>query len=153
DLYVNDSNGTTNNGVLGNVKIQSLVPTGAGSSTQFTPTSGSNWQTVSDNPDVASSYNSDSTVGHRDTYVMSDLLASTGSGVAVQDNIHAFRSDAGTGTLKGAMKSGATVFYDTTQNLSASNLWYGQIRETDPNTSATWTVSNVNALEYGAEVV
>src|SRR5262249_10906170 len=67
DLYVCDATGTTNNNFLGDVRIQSLLPNGAGASTQFTPTgSGTNYLNVNDVPDVATTYNSSSTVGDRD---------------------------------------------------------------------------------------
>jgi hypothetical protein len=62
------------------------------------------------------------------------------------------KSDAGVANAKVALKSGASVYYDTTQSLSTSAVNYMQMRETDPATSAAWTVAGANALEAGMEV-
>ena len=51
DLYVCDSTGTTNNNFLGDIQVQTLIPTGSGASTQFTPTgAATNWRAVAGLP-------------------------------------------------------------------------------------------------------
>lgn len=153
DVYICDDTGLTNNTFLGDVRVQTLLPTGAGASTQFTPSVGFNWDNVNDAPYVSTTYNSDSVSGHRDTYAMGDLLSGTGTIFGVQDVILALKSDAGAASIKAALKSGATVYYDATINLGTSLAGSSAIREVDPATSAAWTPTNVNALEFGAEVV
>ena len=153
DLYVLDTSGTSNNSFLGDVRVQTLVPNGVGSSTQFSPTgSANNWSNVNDLPDSASTYNSSAIVGNRDTYAMGDVLASTGTIFGVQDNIHAFKTDSGSANMKPALLSGPTLAYDTALVLTPSNIWTGSIRETDPNTGTAWTPAAINAVEYGGEV-
>jgi hypothetical protein len=153
DLYICDGLGSVNNDFLGDVRVQTLLPTGAGSSTQFTPSTGSNWDNVNDVPYVAGTYNSDSTSGHRDTYAMSDLMVGTGTIFGVQDNILALKSDAGAANIKAALKSGSTVYYDSDAALGTSLAGFQAVREIDPATSAVWNPTNVNAIEFGAEVV
>jgi len=63
------------------------------------------------------------------------------------------KSDTGAASAKVAIKSGATIAYGTTRVLSAGALNYTDVWETDPNTSAAWGQSAINALEIGAEVV
>lgn len=152
DLYICDGTGTVNNGLLGEIRVQTLYPTAAGSSTQFTPTSGANYVNVSDVPDVTTTYNYASTVGFRDTYTMGDTLANTGTVLGVQENIHAWKSDTGTGSIKTALKSGASVYNSPANTLGTSVAYYGQMRETNPATAAAWTKSDVDSLEFGAEV-
>jgi len=152
DLYVCNSTGSVNNTFLGDVRVQTLLPTAAGASTQLTPSVGSNWDNVNDTPYVSTTYNSDSVSGHRDTYAIGDLLSGTGTIFGVQDNILALRSDAGAASIKAALKSGATVYYDSTVSLITALGVSSAVRETDPATSAAWTPTNVNALEFGAEV-
>ena len=153
DLYLCDATGAVNNTFLGDVRVQTLLPTAAGSSTQLTPTgSVNNWQNVDDVPDSTTTYNSSSTVGQRDTYLMGQLLATTGTVFGTQDNIHAFKQNSGSGNLKAALKSGATISYDTTQILDPTNTWSGAVRQTDPNTGVAWTTTGVNSIEFGAEV-
>lgn len=153
DVYVCDNTGTMNNGFLGDVRVQTLSPSGAGSSTQFAPTgSANNWDNVDEAPYSTTDYNSSATTGQRDLYTLTDLAATTASVKAIQNNLIARKTDSGTRVLKTAVKSGGTVYTSTGVNLSATDLTVSTIRETDPATSAAWTVSGVNALEAGAEV-
>lgn len=153
DLYVCDNTGSTNNTFLGDVRVQSLVPTGAGSSTQLAPTgSANNWQNVSEVPYNNATYNASSTVGQTDLYTLGDLTAGTTGVFATQSVAHMQKSDAGTGNVKVAIKSGASTYYDPTQSLGSTVTAYATVRETNPATSAAWTVSDANALEAGVEV-
>ena len=153
DLYVCDATGATNNTFLGDVRVQSMVPNAAGSSTQLTPTgSANNYANAGDAPYNDATYNSSSTVGQRDTYALSDLVVGTTTVLATQSVAHMQKSDAGTANAKVALKSGASVYYDTTQSLGTSPAAYTHLRETDPATSAAWTVGNANNLEAGMEV-
>ena len=153
DLYVCDGLGSVNNAFLGDVRVQTLLPMGTGSSTQLTPTGvANNWDNVNDVPLVTTTFNASATVGQRDTYAMSDLIAGTGTIFGVQETIYAAKSDAGAASIKAAVKSGATVYYDATQSIGASVAPYVAVRETDPATAAAWTVANLNAMEFGAEV-
>ena len=70
----------------------------------------------------------------------------------MQENLHALKSDAGTASIKPARNIGGTVYYGASQALSTGTGWYGAAREINPATSAAWTVSDVNAVEGGAEV-
>lgn len=153
DLYVCDATGATNNTFLGDVRVQTMLPNAAGSSTQLTPTgSANNWANVSEVPFNNATYNASSTVGHLDLYGLPDLVAGTTSVMGVQTVAHMQKSDAGTANAKVALKSGGTVYYDATRSLGSSATSYTQVRETDPATSAAWTVGNVNSLEAGVEV-
>lgn len=153
DVYVADNNGSRNNDFLGMVRVQTLLPNGAGSSTQFTPTSGANYTTVNDVPDNTATYNSDTVAGHRDTYAMGDVGAATGTVFAVAQTMHARQLDAGTATIKQAQKSGATVSYGATRTLGATMAAYTDLFETNPASGSPYTVAEVNALEAGAEIV
>lgn len=152
DLYICDATGSTNNTFLGDVRVQTLVASGAGSSTQWAPTGGANYANISDIPDSVASYNSSSTTGERDLYAMNNLLAGTGTVYGIQENLHAWKSDAGVGSLKSVYKVGSTVYDGTTYGLGTSMAWYGAIRETNPATSTAWSTSDINALEAGVEV-
>jgi hypothetical protein len=152
-MYLLDDTGTTNNNFLGEVRIQTIFPTAAGSSTQLTPTGvANNWDNANDIPPNTATYNSSSTTGNRDTYTMGDLSAASVSVLAVQTSTIMKKLDAGIGNMKPALKSGVSVYYGATQSLSASPLLYLDKYENDPATSAAWTQASVNAAEFGAEV-
>lgn len=153
DLYICDATGTTNNTFLGDVRVQTMLPNAAGSSTQLTPTgSANNWANVSEVPFNNSTYNTSATLGHIDLYGLSDLAGTTMTIRGLQTVAHMQKSDSGTANARVALKSGASVYYDATRSLGTSPLAYTQLRETDPATSAAWTVSGANSLEAGMEV-
>ena len=153
DVYVCDGTGSSPyNTFLGEVRVHSITPSAAGSSTQWTPDTGSNYARVNEIPYSASNYIQSSTVGQRDTYTMTDLPANTGTVLAVQNNIMAKKTDATVVGVKTALKSGASVYYGSTYNLSSNDTVYSDLRTTDPNTATAWTSAGVNALEAGIEV-
>lgn len=153
DIYVCDGTGSAPfNTFLGEIRVSTLVPTGAGSSTQFTPSTGANWSCVDELPFSATDYVSDSVVGHRDTYAMADLYAGASNVLAVQNCLVAKKSDAGAVNLKSALKVGATVYTGSAQGLSTGDVTYMDLRTQNPATAAAWSVSDVNALEAGVEV-
>lgn len=153
DLYVCDATGTTNNTFLGDVRVQTMLPNAAGSSTQLAPTgSANNWANVGEVPFNNSTYNASATVGQMDLYGLSDLVGTTMTIRGLQTVAHMQKSDSGTANAKVALKSGASVYYDTTRSLGTSPVAYTQVRETDPATTAAWTVGGANSLEAGMEV-
>jgi hypothetical protein len=154
DVYVCDGTGSAPyNTFLGDVRVQTLSPTGAGSSTQWTPDTGSNYARVNELPYSAANYVQSGTSGQRDTYAMADVTASAGSILAVQNNVISKKTDAAVAAIKPALKSGATVYYGAAANLSSNDAVYSDLRTTDPNTSTAWTQAGVNAIESGVEVV
>lgn len=152
DFYIcNDTGTAPYNDFLGDVRVQTLVPDGAGSSTQFTPSAGANYTTVDELPYSATDYVSSTTVGNRDTYSVTDLTGSP-TIYGIQNNVIAKKTDAGLISIKPAIKSGASVYYGGTTVLNASDKTITDTRSIDPNTSTGWTASGVNALESGFEV-
>ena len=153
DLYVCNAIGSAPyNTFLGEIRIHSLSPNAAGSSTQWTPDSGSNYARVNEVPYSAANYVQSGTSGQRDTYLMADLPASSGNVLAVQNNVIAKKTDVAAISIRPAIKSGASVYYGTTTALTVGDSTVSDLRTIDPNTSSAWTPSGVNALEGGFEV-
>jgi hypothetical protein len=149
DLYVCDSTGPApNNTFLGETRIQTVVPSGAGSSTQMSPSSGANYTTVDELPYSAADY-VQATPGLLDTYATSDLPAGTGPIYGVQTCAIVKKTDAGLISAKTALKSGATTYYGATVPVAANDKTITDVRGVDPGTSATWTSAGVNAIEIG----
>ncbi len=152
DFYLCDDTGSAPyNTFLGDTRVQTIVPNGAGASTQFTPSTGANYTTVDELPYSATDYVTSSTTGHRDTYTLSDLGA-VNTVFAVQNNVIAKKTDTAALSIKPALKSSSTVAYGSTTALGSSDLHMRDLRIADPNTSTAWTQSGVNALEAGFEV-
>jgi len=133
-------------------RIDQRTATGAGNSTQFTPSTGSNWQNVDDaTQDGDSTYNSSSTAGHVDLFAIQDF--DPGAVRAVQVCMVARRDDAGPREIREKCRSASADYNGTTQTVTSAYVVYRQIRETDPATAAAWTASNLNAAEFGYELV
>lgn len=153
DLYICDGTGATNNTFLGDIRVQTMLPNAAGSSTQLTPTgSANNWQNAGEVPYNNATYNTSAVVGDRDTYGLSDLVPGTDKVYAIQAVTHAQKSDAGDAALKVALKSGPAIAYGPTQPLGTTNAAYAVVFNANPVTSTAWTVGDANGLEAGVEV-
>jgi hypothetical protein len=93
-----------------------------------------------------------STNGHEDLYDLADLAATPTSIVGVQSRMFAKKSDSGTRNGQIRVKSGGTEVGGTDTALSTSYTWLNKVDTVDPNTSAAWTASAVNALQVGPKV-
>lgn len=153
DLYIlNDLGSAPYNAPLGDVRVYNSVPTGAGANTGLTPSTGANWAAVDELPPSATDFVSGSTVGTKDTYALADLPAGVGTIFGVQVVALAKKTDAGARSIKPLVRTGGTDYAGSTVALSVSDASIIDTRQVSPNTSAAWTVANVNALEAGVEI-
>lgn len=153
DLYIVDG-AVSGADFLGDVRVDTKFPDAAGDNTDFTPSTGSNYTNVDEtDPDGDTTYNESATVGHKDTFSLSDTpgLGATVYGVA--HIMRARKTDAGTRELRGLLKSsGGTTTNQTTRSLSDSYVSYFQHNENVPGGTG-WTESDVDGLKAGYEVV
>jgi hypothetical protein len=153
DVYMCDSTGSTNNNFLGDVRVEALLPDGAGTTTQWTPSAGSNYQCVDDaTPNSDTDYVSSSTANQIDTYNYSSLTPLTGTVYGVQTLLYARKDDAGTRSVAPVVRTSSTDYVGTSQSLSASYQYLTEIFEIDPNAAAAWTISTVNSAEFGQKL-
>lgn len=132
--------------------IDTSVPTGAGNTTNWTPSTGSNWQNVDDaTSDGDSTYNSANTVGHKDTFAMSDFR--TGAVEHIQVCAVVRKDDAGARQLAIVTRSNGTDYDGATQTVSSSYAVYREGLQVDPNTSADWSQAAASAAEFGYKQV
>jgi hypothetical protein len=141
-----------NNTFLGPISVFSLLPTGAGSSTQFTAVgAGTNWETLNEATSNTTTYVESTTTGHQDYYTFQDLPAGiTGvPGVIMQTRNNA--PDAGVRKIVMNMKNGPDVVSSPQVTLGMNN-WVRDkfISETAPDGTA-WTKAAVDATEGGIE--
>lgn len=155
DLAINDTAGSVNNGRPGDGRVLLLLPTGAGSSTALTrggTDTGANYSQVNELPPSMTQYVLSATTTTRDLYALSDLPSGVASISVAEVLTLAQNSDAGAGSLGLTVKSGATTNEGTAQSLGTAAAYMRQQYETDPATTAAWTVSAINALEAGVTV-
>lgn len=158
DVAVNDASGSLNNSWCGNGSIVALVPT----STPTVGLTGSDGNQTDNHLLVDErAYDDDTTyvksdVAAEDWYGLEDLaaLASGESINCVWTSMRARKEGSSTLTVQAGISSNSNEALDTAVSPTTSYTNYeGAMRETDPNTSAAWTESGVNALLLGIAAV
>ena len=154
DLYICDTTGSVNTGLLGPQKIVMVKPANDGGTNQFTTNSGStHYDRVNQNPpDGDTTYLEDATTGHQELFGY-DAVTGLASVTALQMNTVARLTDANQFSVKSSILSNGTGSDDTAQTVSGIDFQSnGRVVETDPHTSAAWTVAGVNAAKFGFKV-
>jgi hypothetical protein len=156
DLALNDTTGASDNSWCGEGHVVCLRPSGD-SSVQWSRSTGSyNYACVDETVASASDYVYDAgTSGHKDLY---DLVnSSLGANPVITRVWHEMvAEDAGATSdqIKGKIDSGGTEYDEDTVTLSSNYKYYkSAARTVDPKTSAGWSVSGLDALKAGVEVV
>ncbi len=154
DLYVCNDQGSRNNAFLGDVRVQTLRPNGAGSAAAMTPVgSGSNYANVDEATPNPADFNYSGTPGHQDLYAMEDLAAGTAAVLAVQVNNAARKTDSGARSIKNLIRAGGTTTASAVLALSVTSDVYSTVHDGNPTTATAWDVADIAALEAGVEVV
>lgn len=158
DLYILDGTGPAPyNDFLGDVKVETVVPTGNGTTSQLTGSDGNstdNYLLVDELPVSVTDYAGSSTVGDKDTYAMGNISTASGQVFAVQASALAFKSDAGVANMKVVERvSSGTERESTSTPLTASpGAWITTGPRTADPDSAAWTIASVNSAEFGTKV-
>jgi hypothetical protein len=149
DLYVCDTSGSANNNFLGDVRVETLFPNGAGNSTQFTPSTGVNNAAVDEATPNTTDYVTSTADNQIDTYTFTDLASSGVTVYGVQEFAYAQKTDASAKSVALVTRPGSTNNAGSDKALSTSFTYYSDIQELNPDTSSAWTTSQINATEFG----
>jgi len=154
DGQTTDANGNPDiTGPVGDCNLVWLLPTGAGTTTQWTPDSGSNYARVNEaTPDGDTSYVISQTVGQIDTYVLADLPGSIVTVKSLATAHYARKDDVGTRAFKSELRSagGNAVHPTPISPLTSYQYWLSTWGQNPNNGSPIpWTPATVNALEAG----
>lgn len=156
DLAVNDISGSRNNGWIGQGGIVGLVPTGAGNYTWLTPSTGVNWQCISEvPPDDDTTYVEDAVVGQKDTYGMQNLVITPGYTAnisTVQWVCRALNTVSQSRGLARLLRIAAVDYQGDDIGCDRSFDYHLEVIETNPATGEVWTEAEINALEAGMVV-
>lgn len=165
DVYICDSSGTTNNDFLGDVRVEAIfADADSATNADWTCSAGSDHyalvdESATDFPDDDTTYVSDDTAGHKDTYGFPPLSYSDADILGVQLNVCARKDDAGARSICGVVRSGGSDTDGDTISLGNSYTYIVgtdnclPIWETDPATAVAWTLSGVEDAEFGVKLV
>lgn len=147
DYYHCDSLGSLNNTYLGDVRVECLQPTSAGTYQTWNQIGGSSHVNAVSTADGDTSYLQ--STGGRETFVMGDLLSTAGVVKAVQCTNIA-KQESGSGSLQGTVRVGGQA-NESTVNTAAPVVYRPApgIFELNPSTGLAWTAAEVNAMEAG----
>ena len=155
DLVLMNGAGSANNDFIGDVKIETIYPTGNGTTSGLTGSDGNstdNYLLVDETPPNTSDYNGSATDDLYDTYAMGNLATVAGTVYGAVAYAYAAKSDAGTKGGAIMVRSGGTDYEKTDNALGTSYVYYNEIMEQNPNTSTAWTISTINSVELGYKV-
>ena len=134
---------------IGPAIIQTLYPTGAGATTQWTPSAGANYAAVDETTgDGDTTYVSTSTLNNIDTYGFGDLNANSGAVLAVAVNVVGRADGGGAPEVTPVLRPGSTDRLGTAVIQTAAYANSQSIWETNPD-GGSWTEAAVNASEAG----
>jgi hypothetical protein len=94
-----------------------------------------------------------SSTANQKTDFAHQAMSLTGTILGVIHRTLARKDDAGARSIKQICESGGTEELSATYALGSSYSYYDDILETDPHTSAQWTVSNFNAATFGVKEI
>jgi hypothetical protein len=151
DLYVCDQSGSAPwISFLGDCRVDALLPSGAGATSGWTPSAGSNYACVDETaPNDDTDYVSATSSPLTDTYTYPDAPVAGAAIYGVQVGLAAKKTDAGTCTLAAVVRHGGTDYAGGTLTPTTAYAYHLTLHATNPGTSAQWTEAGFNAAEFG----
>lgn len=153
DMYVFDETGSFNNGFLGsNYLIETLRPTAEAAGIAFTPATGTDNSAMVDD---APKHDHDATENHSTGNAEVDRFT-TGNTLAKQavnavKVINVARHEGASQNFRAKIFEGATGADGSDVALAETFEVHMEDFETNPDTSAQWTVTEIEASEFGYE--
>lgn len=155
DLYIADGTGTVNNTFLGPTEVVTLYPDGNGNSSDLLGSDADytdNYLLVDENPpDDGTTYVGSGVEGEKDTYTFDDMTG-TGSVSGLIVSANAKKTDTGSKFIRPVARLSSTDYTSDTKSLSETYGPAESVFDENPDASAAWTITTVNAAEFGIEV-
>jgi hypothetical protein len=159
DLYICDATGGKNNDFLGPVHVVALYPNGVGAHTDWTPLAGANYQCVDESSDDypdADTYVSSLSAADIDTYGFDSVPYPPGGEntvAGVQVNLWCRQTIPDGRTIAPVIRSSELDYEGTAVPLTVGYLDEHEAFDNEPNTDTDWTITNVNAAQFGMKLV
>lgn len=155
DVYVNDDQGTANNGFLGKVRVKTQFAAGVGDLTQFAIGAGgqpTNWQTVQNELLDDSAYVATPTIGNADLYQLQAILGSGQTVHGVQVRTACRQDDATALIMRNQLKIGGSIAQGADFYTDDTYAYALSIFETNPATGLALTGANLNGAQIGPKL-
>lgn len=153
DIYVCDATGSANNDFLGDCVIEGRLPTGDSTQSDWTPSTGSDHYDLLDDFDDGT-FVSTGTANDIDRFTFDSLAFVTGTIFGVMASVTVGLDALGSRTLRLVSESNASTENGSSQVVETTGFTtIYELFEQDPDTSSAWSISGVNAAEFGFELV
>jgi hypothetical protein len=154
DFYALEEDGTAPSEFLGSsFQVEILRPTGdSATEADFTPSTGiNNYALVDDSlrHDADGTYVNSSVNGNIDRYTTTDTL--TGQRVIGVNTVAVARHEGSADNFRLTIFENATAGNGATKALTANYVPYEYLTTVNPDTSAPWTVTELEGCEFGVE--
>lgn len=156
DIIACDDQGSAPfNDLLEDMRIDTIMPDGAGDDSDWTPVSGANWTNVDEIPnDGDTTYVESAVAADSDLYEMEDTPPDVGSTIhGVQVSAVAKNPDGGTTDIAVKVKVDTTEDVGATQTLASDYFYISSFFDEDPDAAAAWTASAIDDMQAGMDVV
>lgn len=157
DLIVMDGSGSEFNAIMGEMRLETALPTGDGGTAAWTPTSGANYTNIDD---AVAAYDDDTTSITSATANQVNLAthATTAAPGATEVlfagiQILARDDDVSPAQVQGVAQIGATEYVSTTRALATAYKRKPIFWALNPDTGLPWLVSEINATEWGVKAI
>lgn len=147
DLYIHDD-------FLGDSRVDGIDPDGNGAVNDWTPFVGNNYEEVDDGVayDDDTTYVESSDTADQDLFTYDDLGV-LGTIHAIQLNVTCRETNVGDFNIEQLVRIGTTIYGETTIAIAGETYeTITRVMTVDPSTFAAWTVTNINAGQFGFEV-
>jgi hypothetical protein len=157
DIYICDATGGIHDDFLGDNRVEAILPDGAGTpATAEWVSSGGGAAVVGnvdDNPpdgDTTYNYRDGAGLPLKDVWAFPAIASASGIINGVQVNTLCKKDDAGVVSMEHVVRSGAGDNNSASFNIPTGSYIYESTQwDQDPNGPIDWTVTNVNAAEFG----
>ena len=153
DVYFLNVDGATS-GVTGDVRVETLYPSGAGAQTGLNLTgAATNWQAVGETfADGDTSFVYGDTAAQGDTYQFSDLSSIPTTIYCAQVNMWAKKDATGTRQINAIIYIGGTNYYSSSIPMFSSYFSIVAMFTGDPSTGTAWTGAGINGAQFGVGI-
>jgi hypothetical protein len=152
DIYIIDPNTSGLDDFLGPIVVRRLKPSADSATADFTPSTGTSHFACVDNDRAdATDYLESSTVNDDELWDYENVPSEIASIKAINIETSFAATGAEAKTAASLCKSGTTAVQEVGQRATVETDWdqFNDIMETDPDTGSAWTISGLNAAQFG----
>ena len=140
DIYIANTEGSTYNDFVGDVRVEGVRPVGDQPTHQWTPSSGTvHFETIDDSTPDTTNYITSETTGNIDLFSVGNIATPSANILAVAPNIYARKANAGVARVAAVVNRAGSTDVGIDNYLTQEYRYhYSDIWTTNPINSSAW---------------